>query len=63
MIHEPLNPFCAECVRAKMMRSQARKKSARGAALGPPPETFGDQVTADSLFAADEESIGIDDDS
>ena len=63
MTHEPMNPFCAECYRAKMQKSQARKKSARGAALGPPPENFGDQVTADSLFAADAESVGLDDDS
>ena len=46
-----------------MMRSQARRKSARVASLGPPPEKFGDQVTADSLFAVDDENVGIDDDS
>ena len=43
-----------------MMRSQARKKSASGASLGPAPEKFGDQVTADSLFAAGEENQQID---
>ena len=31
--------------------------------MGPPLDKFGGQVTADSLFAADEESVGIDDDS
>ena len=63
MMHGPMHQFCADRYRAKMMRSQARKKSARGAALGPPAANPREQVTADLLVAADEESLGLDDDS
>ena len=31
MTHEPMNPFCLDCMRAKMQLSQSRKADARGA--------------------------------
>ena len=63
MTHEPINPYCLGCMRAKMTLSPSRKASARGASIGPRPDRFGDQVTADHMLANDEDSVGMDDES
>ena len=63
MTHEPMNPFCLDCMRAKMQLAQSRKASSRGASLGPRPEKFGDQVTCDHLLAQDVDDVGMDDES
>ena len=57
MTHEPERPCCADCMRAKMQEKSARPR--RGAPLGPKPTKLGDQVTADTLLAFDEEDGGL----
>ena len=63
MTLEPMNEYCLECQRAKKMRKQARSAKARGADIGPKPTKFGEQVTADTLIAVDEEDRGLNEES
>ena len=55
MCHYPKNPYCSTCTRAKMRPKLARRN--RG--IGPPPEHFGEQVTADHIISRSKWSEGI----
>ena len=44
LTHLPKNPFCKTCQRAKPQRKQHRRRTKT---LGPVPQNFGDQGTAD----------------
>ena len=54
MLHVPKNPWRPACQRAKMQQKPHRK----GAHLGPPPDVFGDQVTADHIVIVNDEAFG-----
>ena len=56
MTHMPKHPKCPICMRAKPQRKQCR-----GGALGPRPDNFAQQLTADTLIACSEQNIGLDD--
>ena len=59
MTHLPKNPFCEVCSRAKIQRTQKRKKVPKlvpdEGASGPPTK-FGEQVTADHFIKNGQES-------
>ena len=55
MTHMPKNKWCPACQRAKMQHKACRK----GSSLGPVPESFGDQVTADHIVSRSEASQGL----
>jgi hypothetical protein len=55
MTHMPKNKWCPACQRAKMQHKACR----RGSTLGPVPESFGDQVTADHIVSRSEASQGL----
>ena len=57
MIHNPKNPFCQGCLRAKLNAKQARRRHIKSEA-----NAFGDIVTADHLVARDANGGGIDND-
>ena len=46
MTHEPKNPYCSVCSRAKTQRKQNFKGTLK---LGPRPTEFGEQVTGDLI--------------
>ena len=50
----PTNPFCTACSRAKTV-ARPHRSGGIPDTFGPPPERFGDEVTADYL------SVGLDD--
>ena len=56
LTHQPKNPYCWACVRAKMMRRYAKRKRVAPTRV---PLKFGDSVTADHLLAQSEESMGL----
>ena len=55
MTHMPKNKWCPACQRAKMQHKACR----RGSSLGPVPESFGDQVTADHIISRSTASQGL----
>jgi hypothetical protein len=55
MTHMPKNKYCPACQRAKMQHKPCRS----GSSLGPAPESFGDQVTADHIESRSEASQGL----
>ena len=55
MTHMPKNKYCPACQRAKMQHKPCRS----GSSLGPVPESFGDQVTADHIVSRSEISQGL----
>jgi hypothetical protein len=55
MTHMPKNKWCPACQRAKMQHKACRS----GSTLGPVPESFGDQVTADHIVSRSEASQGL----
>ena len=54
MTHVPKNPYCQACSRAKTV-ARPHRAHAPSDGFGPPPEEFGDEVTADYLSVGPEE--------
>jgi hypothetical protein len=54
MTHVPKNPYCKACSRAKTV-ARPHRAHAPSDGVGPPPEEFGDEVTADYLSVGPEE--------
>jgi hypothetical protein len=55
LTHMPKNPHCEACQRAKPQH----KPHKRSLGLGPRPEKFGDEITADHIVAESDISQGI----
>ena len=55
MTHMPKNKWCPACQSAKMQHKACRS----GSSLGPVPESWGDQATADHIVSRSEASQGL----
>ena len=56
MTHLPKNPYCNACNRAKMFKATARSGNTDPIDK---PKRWGDKVTADTMFATNDKSAGI----
>ena len=56
LTHQPKNPYCSACMRAKMMRRYAKRSRVAPTRV---PAKFGDLVNADHLMAQSAESMGL----
>ena len=55
-LHQPKNPSCSSCIRAKMMRRYAKRRKTLPQRI---PEKFGDLVNADHPLAQSQESMRL----